>query len=283
MQEHQADIRSKEPEKDNWLDQYLWLGFPAISIIWFGYCWFGYKLFPANLGPDLSFDRLNTLFSGLAFWGVIWAILLQKRELSLQRRELELTRQEVRGQKEQLAEQNLTMRQQRFENTFFSLLNLFSGVVSSMEVTMVNEGRPATFKGRECFTALYYELQKQYTNDQQATKGVDSKALCVDAYNHFADYRQMAIGHYFRTLYNIVKFIDRSPVEDKQTYINILRAQLSSSELNLLFYNCLSDYGSRKFKPYVEQFGLLENMMPSNLIRQDHKSLYNESAFKNQL
>jgi Putative phage abortive infection protein len=279
MQNNETNrVNPKKPKEQSLLDKYAWVGFPIVFLLWLGY-----GFFQGELKPDSSLDRLNTLFSGLAFWGVIWAILLQKSELVLQREELELTRNEVRGQKEQLEAQNLTLKQQRFENTFFSLLNLFIGVVSSMEVTTVTEGRPATFKGRECFTALYNELQRQYTNDQHATTITDSKALCVDAYNHFADYRQMAVGHYFRTLYNIVKFIDRSPVEDKQTYINILRAQLSSSELNLLFYNCLSDYGSRKFKPYVEQFGLLENMMLSNLIRQDHKSLYNESAFKSQL
>lgn len=41
------------------------------------------------------FGFANTLFSGLAFAGVIYAILLQRRELELQRRELELTRNEL--------------------------------------------------------------------------------------------------------------------------------------------------------------------------------------------
>lgn len=248
MHNDEADLEPKEAKKQNQLDRYLWLGFPAIITIWLAYGWGQGDLLPT----DASFDRLNALFSGLAFWGVIWAILLQKSELVLQREELKLTRNEVRGQKEQLEAQNLTLKQQRFENTFFSLLNLFIGIVSSMEVTTVHDGRPTTFKGRECFTALYDELMKRYTCDQQATRigeTIDSKSLCINAYHHFADYKQMAVGHYFRTLYNIVKFVDRSPVEDKQTYINILRAQLSSSELNLLFYNCLSEYGSQKFKP----------------------------------
>lgn len=43
-----------------------------------------------------SFGALNTLFSGLAFAGVIYAILLQKDELSLQREELRLTREELK-------------------------------------------------------------------------------------------------------------------------------------------------------------------------------------------
>ena len=38
------------------------------------------------------FGGVNALFSGLAFAGVIYAILLQRRELQLQREELALTR-----------------------------------------------------------------------------------------------------------------------------------------------------------------------------------------------
>jgi len=36
------------------------------------------------------FGAVNTLFSGLAFAGLIYAILLQRSELELQRKELEL-------------------------------------------------------------------------------------------------------------------------------------------------------------------------------------------------
>ena len=38
---------------------------------------------------------ISSLFSGLAFAGLIYAIILQKQELSLQRNELELTREEI--------------------------------------------------------------------------------------------------------------------------------------------------------------------------------------------
>ena len=65
------------------------------------------------------FGSVNALFSGLAFVGVVVAILLQRQELIAQRAELELTRTEVRGQKEQLALQAKTMQAQQFEQTFF--------------------------------------------------------------------------------------------------------------------------------------------------------------------
>ena len=43
-----------------------------------------------------SFGGLNALFSGLAFAGLIWTILLQRKELSLQRLELSETRKELK-------------------------------------------------------------------------------------------------------------------------------------------------------------------------------------------
>ncbi len=51
------------------------------------------------------FGSVNALFSGLAFGGLIYAILLQRHELSLQREELKLQRQEMVASRGQLAAQ----------------------------------------------------------------------------------------------------------------------------------------------------------------------------------
>ena len=45
-----------------------------------------------------SAGAINGLFSALAFAGVIFAIILQKKELSLQRNELEQNRKELTAQ-----------------------------------------------------------------------------------------------------------------------------------------------------------------------------------------
>ena len=39
-----------------------------------------------------------------------------------------------------------------------------------------------------------------------------------------------------------------------------IRDRLSSYELALLFYNCLSSVGIDKFKPLIEKYEILENM-----------------------
>jgi hypothetical protein len=51
------------------------------------------------------FGSVNALFSGLAFAGLIYAILLQRKELSLQREELRLQREEMAASRQELAAQ----------------------------------------------------------------------------------------------------------------------------------------------------------------------------------
>ena len=277
MKDDESHLTPSEPKEQTSIGKIGWGGFIAIFVVWGAYAYW-----QAPLPSDGPFDRLNTLFSGLAFWGVIYAILLQKSELILQRRELELTRNEVRGQKEQLEAQNRTLKHQRFENTFFSLLNLFNSIVNSIEIKrsrMIGETPNTLASGRECFATFSLEFGHNYSLQRKEHSDWGDRGLCVTAYEEFARLRQTLVGHYFRTLYNIVKFIATSEVENKQTYINILRAQLSSSELTLLFYNCISKYGSEKFKIFVEKFGLLENMDFSRLLDPKHRELFNESAF----
>ncbi len=272
------EAKAESPERANSLRTGIWI---VLVVIILG--WGAYWIWVAPLVTESSkFDPLNALFSGLAFWGVIYAILLQRSELALQRRELELTRGEVRGQKKQLEAQNLTLKQQRFENTFFSLLDLFNGIVNSIEITRPSippEEPSVMAKGRECFTKFTSELSQVYNDMRRAHASWESLALCQSVYKEFGGSRQSLVSHYFRTLYNIVKFIDTSDIGNKQTYMNILRAQLSSSELTLLFYNCMSKYGSEKFKPLVGKYGLLENMDLSTLFAPEHRELFDESAF----
>lgn len=69
-----------------------------------------------------SFGALTSLFTGLAFVGLIITlrqqklqIEMQREDLKLQRDEMKAAREELSGQKEQMALQNQSLRQQMFE------------------------------------------------------------------------------------------------------------------------------------------------------------------------
>lgn len=76
---------------------YILLG--AVIILWGISLWIVIKTFAnwADRGTfGDSFGAVNSLFSGLAFAGIIYTILLQRKELSLQRQELIETRKELK-------------------------------------------------------------------------------------------------------------------------------------------------------------------------------------------
>ena len=111
----------------------------AVIVIWLLWWWIFYHDPDRGTFGDM-FGGVNTLFSGLAFAGVIYAIFLQRKELELQREELVQTREELKGQKLMLKAQNETLRKQNFEDTFFQLLRLFSDNVRTIDLKDIYQG-----------------------------------------------------------------------------------------------------------------------------------------------
>jgi hypothetical protein len=241
---------------------------------------FGYA--KPQTAPDFGelYGWVAALFSGLAFVGVIAAMVLQKQELELQRQELAETRQELRGQKKQLEAQNKTLQQQTFENTFFQLLRLHNDIVESLSLAATPQ---VTYTGRDCFRYLYHQFRDMYLNiEPRAAQGQKVIQQINRKYLDFHKQWQVSVGHYFRNLYNILKFISRSDVKESTVYSNLVRAaQLSTFELLLLFYSCLSDLGREKFKPLIEGFGMLEGIAKDQLASADDIKLYQPRAFGN--
>lgn len=76
-----------------------------------------------------SFGILTSLFSALAFTGMMITILLQREELGLQRQELSETRKEIKGQKE-------IFRIQSFNNSFYQLLDYYKHNLAAISVSV---------------------------------------------------------------------------------------------------------------------------------------------------
>jgi len=167
------------------------------------------------------FGAANALFAGLAFAGLIYTLLLQRKELGLQRKELELTRQELKGQRAQMEIQNQTMHKQAFESTFFQLIRLHNDIVASQTYSY-GEMMPVT--GRGCFTYWFSDFRGSYVKlDDELPVGPTSDAVALktikESYAEFYKRRQSVVGHYFRNLQNIIQFVKNSNIDDKHIYI----------------------------------------------------------------
>lgn len=225
------------------------------------------------------FGGVNALFSGFAFAGLLAAIMLQKEELGLQREELEQTREELKGQKEQLEEQNKTMRLQRFESTFFNLIEILQDSISRIQLN--GEIGRITFRG------YYNILASNIISNFNATPVLETErkqAFLKQLIKSFINNDGNGyLVHYFGLIKGILNLIDTSDIGDKYYYINLLKLQLSKYELSLILYFGLLD---EEIKISLERYSLLTNITNESLVSvgekltvAEQKTFYATSAF----
>nr|WP_276614289.1 putative phage abortive infection protein [Pseudomonas sp. TMW22090] len=125
--------------------------------------------------------------------------------------------------------------------------------------------------------------------------------ILTDNSQLFLDNHVASVGHYFRNLYQIMKYIDglgKSSMNitgkavvgmelrrtlrlyrRQRDYANMLRAQLSSNEVACLFMNCMTTQG-HGLRYYVEKYSLLKTLDFTLLSENtDVKQLYSHLAY----
>jgi hypothetical protein len=233
--------------------------------------------FKLNVLGDYLGGTVASLWSLAGLFLIYIAFLGQKLQLIYQQQELIVNRKELQANRLETERQNETLSKQRFENTFFQLLRFHHEIVQSIDLYSIGAGKNTV--GRSAFEHMYRELK--YVYDSHPTRlSLSQEEVIRNVYKDFFKIFQPFVGHYFRDLYNIVKFIHLSGFseEERKKYTNLIRAQLSSNELLLLFYNCLSDVG-KPFHEWVEFYNLLKTTPNSELLDKDHVKFYPKTKF----
>ena len=201
---------------------------------------------------------LNPIFTFLTFLGLIVTIVIQRQDLKLSRVEYEKTA-------EALATQSV-------ENTFFNMLDLHHKITEDLKFDLASLSENKYLKKVQGFRS---GLHDEFTSEGRAVFDAVLKFLSSESasphqtktrYQHLQEGHNHVLGHYFRNLYQTMKFIDG--FEDsvvsrarKFKYASILRAQLSTKELALLFINCLDGICDKgQFKNLVIRYAMLEHL-----------------------
>ncbi|UPT76680.1 putative phage abortive infection protein [Sulfurovum sp. XGS-02] len=198
-----------------------------------------------------SFNVLTSLFTGLAFAGVIISV-------ELQRKELKSTRDELTGQKDALEKQKLEMEQQSFDNRFFQMLNRFNKIREKFvadEKIVPNGSSRKQNHILDFFNGFCTTVSGSQNIETVAAMFKDS--LFLDDENEFK--------YYFINLYQILKFIDKfynERIDEAKFHTNMIRAQLTSNESQLLFLHIffLQEFGGKKYMELIKKYAMLEHL-----------------------
>lgn len=270
-------MTNEQNNNNSWLCYMIWAVLGVILIMALSF----YIIFN-NIGTwdkrgqfgDL-FGAVNALFSGLAFAGLIITIRQQHKNLEYQQ-------QTINQSKKDIKQQNETMKIERFENTFFKMLEVQQSIVNDLyaadsHTEEVKEEEPNNYalitkeiltkdeyRGRNLFYYIFnlceYEIENQFLPDSSLRHGLYS-VIKFRGKAYFDEFMTTTMfDHYFSHLYSILKFITLNKQleeEEKYKYATFVRATLSRYELVVLYYN---GFFHPKMKRMIERYCLLNNI-----------------------
>jgi hypothetical protein len=184
-----------------------------------------------------------------------------------------------------------------FQQMFLELETLleYASYDNSIPLTEIDNeekkaGKPLTAnRFKACYHIFFWGFDEFQKYDLPTDMIQDLKNIQHDRYPGSVEYETLLInglkfvidafrghssdlGHYFRHLFTLVKFVVNSPVlktyNDRMRYLKILRAQLSNYEQIMLFYNWVSDYGGRwedKDHQYFTEYVMIHNLWYNQL------------------
>jgi hypothetical protein len=230
-----------------------------VYIIWFGFI----NETPAARDSGAAWGAfgdffggiLNPLVAGLALFWLTRSIEMQKVELAAAKEELKLTK---------IAQQDqaTTLEKQRYEQTFFALLEQHNAALAKL--TSSNPLNTSALSDADFIRNRVFTHSRDLTDTRfQLLRDNDR------------------CGHYFRVLFQILKFVaircpsstfsppftgenllKEPPSDDEKMYSNIVRSFIGSEIVQLLAVNCVCDEAS-SYWPYmrlIERYSFLEHM-----------------------
>ena len=205
----------------------------------------------AQLGD--SFGVLTSLFSGLAFAGLIITILLQREELR---------------------ESREIFRKQRFEDAFYRLLAFYHKNLEAVVVT--DEDKSNAYEGVSALKKLLQNLTESMVEFTDYTKSMEHRDLYT--YYLFSSVHK-SLGpqsRYLGTLESLLSLIDTElkVEEEKSIYTNIIASQLTSYEARFIFFSCLVASEDNELRKLVHSSPKILERLSQLSISKTHSEIY---------
>ena len=204
-----------------------------------------------------SFTLINTLFSGLAFAALILTIYLQRHEL---------------------AESQETFRKERFEDSFYRLLDYYRKNLDDIKI--VDHKTDTRHDG---VAALMFLIRKLNTAMQRYSPFLetgDPEDLKVYYFKLYVETQRILSRQtrYLGTLECLLEEIEKDlpTYEARQPYWRILMSQLTIFEVKYIFYICLAAPEGDNLRELVHRSDLARHRIIESTINHHHLDFYQQ-------
>jgi uncharacterized membrane protein len=198
---------------------------------------------------------LNPIFAFLGLIMLLATLFQSQRELSLTRKELELSRKAAEESEKALADQALTQKQQRFENTFFALLEQHNEAVKTVENLNLSFKRSHSLISNIYDGKAYLNFDLKYPTEIKRYFMILHQTLKA-LYTYYNPNQNFEISN--------IKNIE-SISKAEQDFGDLIKAFISDDVGSLLILNCLQGYEQffqkyPKMKALAERYRLFEHI-----------------------
>lgn len=164
-------------------------------------------------------------------------------------------------------EQQRQTEMRQFEENFFQLLDGFRFI--RKELNSVNDAENV---GKDCLEYVRGLLEKPIDaicaaeNAFDTLNALTTRTKIDKVYQNVFIPQANQLGHYFRSLYHLLKYIDTHCPEDdnggggKKMYFDLVQSQMSVDELYITCINGISSYGRKNLHPILDKSSFLENL-----------------------
>jgi hypothetical protein len=284
------------------------LGFVFYTTLIFHPTYNNFKFFKndilsSNLGNSLS-GLVGTLFSLAGILLIIETLISQTKMFEMQRFEskyfelIKIHRNNIDNLIKRVKKDSTWQGRQVFIEIYDELKMIMDSInelCNAEDLTLTEIQR-----GGIAYTLLYFgighsseKILKEYIkrhyfdiSQSKLLKIIDIlKTKKKGQYNTYRfEGHQMRLGQYYRHLYQTVDFVHNNinlKYKQKYNYIKTLRAQLSTHEQSLLFFNSLSVLGANwRIKKILSDYKLIKNLPPEFTFGINPKSIYPDIIFE---
>jgi hypothetical protein len=250
-----------------------------------------------TLGPFGDFIAGSTVpFLTLASFFVVSStilmqqhqIKLQQEQLKMQGEELRLTREEYARTNEAFEEQNKTLAIQKFENTYFKMIEKLDEAINTRMGLFTVNSTAITVKGKNFFSSFQKDMSENMKNEMKKNPipvyKSDEDFFRKYQYNLESAFLSSMKPHgneltpFFNRFSQALVLLNRASIFmdewEKEFYLKALVLEIPKEALNLIMYSAALDFETDEIYECIYKFNIIDYVKSMTLTNTTDEQLF---------